>query len=108
MPEGRSHPRLPFGMKIVNTNSSEVGMIRDISLGGCFIHRSEKFDLLPVHSRVPLVIEIPGEDEHEAMQIEVEGKVMHHGKTGEGMGINFVMIAFSDTNVINSFVKAYE
>ena len=65
MPEWRSHPRLPFGMKIVNTNSSEVGMIRDISLGGCFINRSENFDLLPVHSRLPLVLEIPGEDERE-------------------------------------------
>ena len=108
MPEGRSHPRLPFDMKIVNKNSSEVGMIRDISLGGCFINRSEKFDLLPVHSRVPLILEIPGEGEPEDVHIEVVGKVIHHGKAGEGMGISFLMIAFSDANVINSFVQAYE
>jgi len=108
MPEWRSHPRLAFDMKIVNKNSSEVGMMKDLSVGGCFINRSEKFGVLPVHTRVPLVLEIPGENEQEEVHIEVEGNVIHHGKAGEGMGINFVMIAFSDANVINSFVKAYE
>ncbi len=108
MPEWRAHPRLAFGIKVVNKNSSEVGIMKDISLGGCFINRSEEFGVLPVHTRVPLAFELPGENGHERVHIEVEGKVIHHGKTGEGMGINFVMIAFSDANVINSFVKAYE
>lgn len=107
MPEWRSHPRLEFGIKVVNRNSGEVGMSRDISVGGCFINKSQGFNLLPLNSRVPLAFEIPGEDEYKDIYIEVEGKVVHHGKAGEGMGINFVMIWSSAANVINNFVKAY-
>ena len=107
MPEWRTHPRLEFGIKVVNKDSSEIGTMKDISVGGCFINGSDKFDLLPLDSRVPLAFEIPGADEYEDVYIEVEGKVIHHGKAGEGMGINFVMIAFPAANVISSFVRAY-
>jgi len=107
MPEWRVHPRLEFGIKVVNKNSGEVGMMRDISVGGCFIGKTEGFRLLPINTRVPLAFEIPGEEEYEDIYLEVEGKVIHHGKAGEGMGINFVMIESSAANVINSFVKAY-
>ena len=107
MPEWRIHPRLEFGLQVVNKNNGEVGMMKDISVGGCFIDRSEGFSLLPINSRFPLAFEIPGEDEYEDIYIEVEGKVVHHGKVEEGMGINFVMINSSAANVINKFVRAY-
>ena len=107
MPEWRTHPRLEFGIKVVNKDSSEIGTMKDISVGGCLINGSDKFDLLPVDTRVPLAFEIPGADEYEDVCIEVEGKVIHHGKVGEGMGINFVMIEPAVANVINNFVKAY-
>jgi hypothetical protein len=107
VPELRIHPRLEFGIKVVNKDSSEVGMMKDISVGGCFIHKSQEFSLLPINSRIPLAFEIPGEDEYKDIYVEVEGKVVHHGKAGEGMGINFMMIESSVANVINGFVKAY-
>lgn len=107
MTEWRAHPRLEFGIRVENKDSSEVGIMRDISVGGCFIHKSQGFSLLPVNTRVPFAFEIPGEDEYEDIYIEVEGKVVHHGKAGEGMGINFMIIESSVANVINSFVKAY-
>ena len=107
MAEWRVHPRLEFGIKVVNKNINEVGVMKDISVGGCFINKSEGFGLLPVNTRVPLSFVIPGEDEYKDIYIEVEGRVVHHGKTGEGMGINFMMIETSVANVINGFVKAY-
>ena len=107
MVEWRVHPRLEFGIKVVNRNSGEVAVMKNISVGGCFINKSQGFNLLPMNNRVPLAFEIPGEDEYKDIYIEVEGKVVHHGKAGEGMGINFMMIESSVANVINSFVKAY-
>jgi len=107
MTEWRAHPRLEFGLKVVNKNNDEVGKMRDISVGGCFIEKSQGFNLLPVDVRIPLAFEIPGEDEYEDVYLEVEGKIVHHGKAGEGMGINFMMIESSVANVINGFVKAY-
>ena len=107
MVEWRVHPRLEFGIKVVNRNSGEVAVMKNISVGGCFINMSQGFNLLPMNNRVPLAFEIPGEDEYKDIYIEVEGKVVHHGKAGEGMGINFMMIESSVANVINSFVKAY-
>jgi hypothetical protein len=107
VPEWRAHPRLDFGIKVMNKDTSEIGMMRDISVGGCFIHKSKGFNLLPINARLPLSFEIPGEDEYEDVYIEVEGKVVHHGKAGEGMGINFMVIESSVANVINGFVKAF-
>lgn len=107
MTEWRAHPRLEFGIKVVNRNNGEVAVVKDISVGGCFINKSQGFNLLPINGRIPLAFEIPGEDEYEDIYIEVEGKVVHHGKAGEGMGVNFIMIGSSVANVINSFVRAY-
>jgi hypothetical protein len=58
MAEWRSHPRLEFGIKVVNKENNEVGMMRDISVGGCFIKKSQGFSLLPIDARVPLALEI--------------------------------------------------
>jgi len=107
MAEWRAHPRLEFGIKVVNKENNEVGIMRDISVGGCFIKKSQGFSLLPIDARVPFALEIPGKDEYEDVCLEVEGRVVHHGKAGEGMGINFMMIESSSANVINGFVKAY-
>ena len=107
MVEWRVHSRLEFGIKVVNRNSGEVAVIKNISVGGCFINKFQGFTLLPINDRIPLAFEIPGEDEYNDIYIEVEGKVVHHGKAGDGMGINFVMIESSAANVINSFVNAY-
>ena len=98
MQEWRSHPRLEFDIRVRNRQSGEVGMMRDISVGGCFIRKSREFPLLPINSRVPLSFEIPGEDEYEDIYIEVEGRVIHHGREEEGMGINFMMIESSVAN----------
>ena len=107
MPEWRIHPRLEFGLKVVNKDNSAVGIMKDLSVGGCFVNGSQEFGLLPVNTRVPIAFEIPGADEYEDVYIEVEGKVVHHGNEGEGMGINFVMMPFSAANIISSFVRAY-
>jgi len=107
MPEWRTHPRLEFGLKVENKDNKEIGTMKDLSVGGCFINSSQDFCLIPVHTRVPIAFEIPGADEYEDIYIEVEGKVVHHGNAGEGMGINFVMIPFSAANVISKFVRAY-
>lgn len=107
MTEWRAHPRLEFGIKVVNKDNNEVGMMRDISVGGCFINKSQEFNLIPINAKIPLAFEIPGEDEYEDIYIEVEGKVVHHGKTEEGVGVNFIMVESSAANVISGFVKAY-
>jgi len=107
MAEWRIHPRLEFGLKVIKRNTHEIGMMRDISVGGCFIITSQEFKLLPINTRIPLGFEIPGKDEYEDIYIEAEGRVVHHGKAGEGMGINFMMMGVSNANVINSFVRAY-
>jgi hypothetical protein len=107
MAEWRVHPRLEFGIKVVNKSNDETGVMKDISVGGCYINKSEGFSLLPINTRVPLAFEIPGEDEYEDIYIEVDGKVVYHGKAGEGMGINFIMMESTAANVINGFVKAY-
>ena len=107
MAEWRVHPRLEFGIKVMNKNNNKTSMMKDISVGGCFIDESEEFGLLPMNTRVPLTFEIPGKDEYEDIYIEVDGIVVHHGKGGEGMGINFVMMGSYAANVINEFVKSY-
>ena len=101
------HPRLEFGIRVVSKDTNQVGTVSDISVGGCFIKESKGFSLLPINTRVPLTFEIPGKDEHEDIYVEVEGRVVHHGKAQEGMGINFVLIESVVANVINNFVKAY-
>jgi hypothetical protein len=63
--------------------------------------------MLPVDSRIPLTFEIPGKDEHEDIYVDVEGRVVHHGKADDGMGIKFVMIEPAVASAINRFVKAY-
>ncbi len=72
MAEWRSHPRLEFGIKVMNKSNNEAS-------------------IMSINAKMPSAFEIPGEDEYEAICIEVDGKVVHHGKVGEGMGINFVI-----------------
>ena len=107
MTEGRFHPRLEFGIRVVNKDTNQVGQVSDISVGGCFIRESEAFSRLPINTRVPLTFEIPGKDEHEDIYVDVEGRVIHHGQECKGMGIKFLMIESSVANAINRFVKAY-
>lgn len=107
MAEWRKHPRLEFGIKIINKETNAVATMSDISVGGCFVREAEGFPALPLDTRMPLAFEIPGKDEYEDVYIEVEGRVVHHGKDEKGMGINFVMIEPSAANVISKFVKAY-
>ena len=107
MTEWRFHPRLEFGIRVVNKDTKQVGTVSDISVGGCFIRETKGFGLLPINTRVPLTFEIPGKDELEDIYVDVEGRVVHHGKAQEGMGINFIMIEPAVANVINNFVKAY-
>ena len=107
MADWRKHPRLEFGIKVVNKETNAVATMSDISVGGCFVKESEGFPPLPIDTRIPLAFEIPGKDEYEDVYIEVEGRVVHHGNEGKGMGINFVMVEPASANVISNFVKAY-
>jgi hypothetical protein len=107
MADWRKHPRLEFGIKVINKETNAVATMSDISVGGCFVRESEGFPALPIDTRIPLAFEIPGKDEYEDIYIEVEGRVVHHGKEGNGMGINFVMVEPAAANVISNFVKAY-
>ena len=107
MTECRFHPRLEFGIRVVNKDTNQVGQVSDISVGGCFIRESEGFSRLEINTRVPLTFEIPGKDEHEDIYVDVEGRVIHHGLTGNGMGIKFLMIESAVANAISRFVKAY-
>ena len=107
MIEWRTHPRLEFGIRVVNKKTNEAGVMKDLSVGGCFICKSDGFSFIPVNERLLLGFEIPGKDEYEDIYIEAEGRVAHHGKDGEGMGINFVMLDSSVAHVINNFVIAY-
>lgn len=107
MTEWRMHPRLEFGIRVINKETNAVGTMSDISVGGCFVKASEGFLPLPVDTILPLAFEIPGKDEYEDVYIEVEGKVVHHGKEESGMGINFILVEPAAANVISTFVKAY-
>ena len=107
MTECRFHPRLEFGIRVVNKETTQVGNVSDISVGGCFIRESASFSRLPIDTMLPLTFEIPGKDEHEDIYVDVEGRVVHHGKADEGMGIKFVMIESAVASAINRFVKAY-
>jgi hypothetical protein len=107
MIEYRTHPRLEFGIRVINRNTNAVGVIQDLSVGGCFIKKSESFPLVTINEKVPLGFEIPGKHEFDDIHIEAEGRVAHHGKAGEGMGINFVMLEPSNENAINDFLMAY-
>ena len=107
MVEWRTHPRLEFGIRVINEKTNEIGVMKDLSVGGCFIYMSEKFSLIPIHEIVPIRFEIPGRDEWDDIYIHTEGRVTHHGKDGEGMGIDFVMLDSSVAHAINNFVMAY-
>lgn len=107
MADWRKHPRLEFGIKVINKETNAVATMSDISVGGCFVKESEGFPALPIDTRIPLAFKIPGKDEYEDIYIEVEGRVVHHGMEGNGMGINFVMVEPAAANVISNFVKAY-
>jgi c-di-GMP-binding flagellar brake protein YcgR len=98
---------LEFGIRVVNKDTNQVGQVSDISVGGCFIRESEGLSRLPINNRVSLTFEIPGKDEHEDIYIDVEGRVIHHGQKGKGMGIKFLMIEPAVANAISRFVKAY-
>ena len=107
MIEWRTHTRLEFGIRVTHKKTKAVGVIKDLSVGGCFIKKSESFPLISINEKVSLGFEIPGKDEFDDIHIEAEGRVAHHGKSGEGMGINFVMLEPSIAHEINDFIVAY-
>ncbi len=61
------------------------GLTKNISIGGCFVEKSEDSYLLPIDSTIPLFLEIPGGYAY----IEIYGGIKHHGHAGNGMGIQF-------------------
>ena len=85
MLEKRNHQRIELGIRIASKDNRIGGFTKDISVGGCFIEKTEDFHLLPIGSTIPFFLEIPGEYAY----MEIEGVVKHHGKGGDGMGICF-------------------
>jgi hypothetical protein len=72
-------------IKVQDVDTLKTGWIKDLSLGGCLIEKSEEFDFLPIASRLTLKLELPGVDE----TIKVKGIVRQKGKNREGFGIQF-------------------
>ena len=101
MAEKRKHQRVKTEIRLASKDHCSRGFTRDVSVGGCFIVKSEDFNLLPIGNKVPLFLEIPGEYAY----IEIDGIVKHHGKNKEGMGICFDTTSRGVQSLIDRFLQ---
>ena len=101
MAKKRKHERVKIEIRAASKDNRSRGFTRDVSVGGCFVKTSEDFSLLPIGSKVPLFLEIPGEYAY----IEIDGIVKHHGKNKEGMGICFDTTSRGVQSLIDRFLQ---
>ena len=102
--EKRKNPRIDFGISVIH--DGRRGMTKDISDCGAFIimdERPEHTPLLPVGSEVSFSIDFPNAKSN----IDVEGTVVHHGESGDGMGIWFKRIDERSKEFIRMFIVDY-
>ena len=103
MVKKRKHHRVKIEIRAASKDTRSRGFTRNVSAGGCFVEKSEDFNLLPIGSKVPLFLEIPGEYAY----IEIDGIVKHHGKKKEGMGICFEPTNRGIQSLIDKFLQNY-
>jgi len=101
MAKKRKHERVKIEIRVASKDHCSKGFTRDVSVGGCFIEKSDDFNLLPIGSKVPLFLEIPGEYAY----IEINGVVKHHGKEEGGMGIYFESTNRGIQSLIDKFLQ---
>lgn len=100
----REQPRLKFGVVVKDKKHNRRGKTKDVSVDGCFIEKQGEFkDLLPIGSRIELILDLPNADK----KIKVSGVVKHHGKKKDGMGICFEKIDDQSVQVIEQFIKTF-
>jgi hypothetical protein len=101
MVKKRKHQRVKVEIRAASKDNRSRGFTRNVSAGGCFVEKSEDCNLLPIGSKVPLFLEIPGEYAY----IEIDGIVKHHGKKKEGMGICFEPTSCGIQSLIDGFLQ---
>ena len=101
MAKKRKHQRVKIEIRVASKDHCSRGFTRNVSVGGCFIKKSDDFNLLPIGSKVPLFLEIPGEYAY----IEIDGVVKHHGEKEEGMGICFEATNRGTQSLIDRFLQ---
>ncbi len=99
----RNNQRVELRIRIASKDNHISGYTRNLSTGGCFIENSENFCFLPIGSKIPFYLEIPGDYAY----MEIEGVVKHHGKEGDGMGIYFEATNYGIKSLIDHFLKNY-
>lgn len=100
----REQPRLKFGVVVKDRKRKRSGKTKDVSIDGCFIEKQGEFkDLLPIGSRIELILDFPNADR----KIKVWGVVKHHGKNNNGMGIRFEKIDDQAIAVIEQFIRTF-
>ena len=97
----RKHQRVKIAIRVASKDNRFRGLTRNVSSGGCFIEKSSDFNLLPIGSKVPLFLEIPGEYAY----IEIDGMVIHHGKEADGMGVCFESTNRGVQSLIDQFLQ---
>ena len=104
MHKRREQPRLKFGILVKDKKSHKEGKTRNISVDGCFIEKEGGFKkLMPVGSRIELVMDLPNADK----KIKVTGIVKHHGTHEDGMGIYFETIDDASVSIIETFIETF-
>ena len=103
MREKRNQQRVALEVRIADKDNHISGFTKNISTGGCFMKKPEDFDLLPIGSKAPFFLEIPGGYAY----TEIVGIVTHHGKNGDGMGICFKTTHPGIISIIENFLHTH-
>jgi hypothetical protein len=101
--ERRNYPRFTTAVKVQDLVTLKTGLTDNISLGGCFVQKSQEFDFLPVSSRITLKFDIPGISE----TVMLFGLVMHRGRQAEGFGIQFQDVHKKSAYYIGRFMGSF-
>lgn len=101
--EQRNYPRLNAALRVHELATSRTGLTDNLSLGGCFIHKSNEFDSLAIPSRIALKFDLPGISE----EVIVFGLVKHQGRQGEGFGIQFKEIHKKSAYYTGKFMGSF-
>lgn len=103
MHEKRRYPRLNTAIKVQDFTTFKTGWTKNLSLGGCFIEKTDEFDSRPMASRLTLKFEIPGVIE----PVLASGIVKHRGKQGEGFGIQFEAVDKTSAFYLGKFMGGF-
>lgn len=102
--EKRRFPRLDAVLKVVDFTTFTTGWTRNISLGGCFIERSDAFGSRSMATPLTLKFEIPGVSE----PVLASGIIKHRGKKGaEGLGIEFEAVDKTSAFYLAKFMGSF-